>query len=319
MNYSYGDDEDTAEMVTTTVETELPDDYEALRQVFIAEGGNPGTKRFQAAEMRAQDKAHIEVNQAIKRQQENMHPLSRFARDFIMRGMEFIAMIFTVLLVLGGMLIGSVLLIMAEIAAVSKGFAVIESSPLLSVLYACTTVFFFLTVLFIREIIAHKQQAEPQPVLSMRLMMQRVLYFLGIRRDWRVMYKDRKPILLQVDSAVTWLMWTIVLFGLLGRLSERMAGLTGNWMDGLRAIAMQSTLQEMTALVGALVMTVALLLATHFIVYFVHMLYVRMTGGGVDVAVNFSDSFSIDTVIERERVSLLKTEILRLRAKNGTT
>lgn len=298
----------------------LPDDLDALHRLFIAVGGNPSTKTFQAAEMRAADKAHLEVNSAVQRQQEAMHPAARFARNAVLRGMELIAMLFTVGLVLCGMFFGSLLLVIAEITAVYKGFLVIESDGLLAILYATTLVLFFLTVLFIREIIARKQESEPQALFSLRSVAKRVLYLLGFRvGGWAVEYRQRKPLLIQVDNTITWMMYAIVLFGLLGRLHERMADLRGNWLMGLQQLISQSSLQEMLGLVGALVMTVALLLATHFIVYFVHSLFVRVTGGGIDVsAANFTDGLSIEVAIEREKRNLYKTEILRLYARNKT-
>jgi hypothetical protein len=297
---------------------DLPDDAEALKELFIQLGGNPSTQTFQRAEMRAVDKAHIEVNTAITRQQQAMHPWALAARNLVLRGMEVIAVVFTVVLVLFGMLIGSGLLVIAEVAAVYKGFQLIEPSGVLALLYACTTVLFFLTVLFIREIVARKSENEPQPVFSLRLLVTRVVYFLGVRRVWAVEYRQRKPLLVQVDNAITALSYTMILFGLLGRLQERMSGLTGNWLDGLRQLVTLSSLQEMVGMVGAVMMTLALLSSTHFILYFVHLLYVRVTGGGVDVAVNFSEGLSLEAAVEREKINLYKTEILRLRAKNRT-
>jgi hypothetical protein len=293
----------------------LPDDLEALQRLFIASGGNPTTKTFQAAEMRAVDKAHLEVNTAIKRQQEAMHPWALAARNLVLRGMEIISVLFTVVLVLFGMLIGSGLLVIAEVAAVYKGFQLIEPSGVLALLYAGTTVLFFLTVLFIREIIARKSENEPQPAFSLRLAVRRLTYFLGVRKAWSVEYRQSKPLLQQVDHAITALTYTMILFGLLGRLQERMSKLSGNWLNGLEQILTQSSLQEMVGLVGAVVMTMALLSSTHFILYFVHLLYVRVTGGGVDVTVNFSEGLSLEAAVEREKVNLYKTEVLKLYAR----
>lgn len=296
----------------------LPDDLDALHRLFIASGGNPNSKSFQAAEMRAVDKAHLEINTAIKRQQEAMHPWALAARNMVLRGMEIIAVLFTVVLVLGGMLFGSLLLVIAEVAAVYKGFLLVEAGGVLALLYAVAIVLFFLTALFIREVIAFKSAVEPQPLFSLRTAFRRVLYFLGfgLSDAWTLQYHQQRPLLIQVDGAIRWLMRTIVLFGLLGRLEGRMSQLSGNWVNGLQQLISQSSLPEMLALVGALVMTIALLLATHFNVYFVHSLFVRVTGGGVDVsAANFSNGLSVEALIERERQNLYKTEILKLYAR----
>lgn len=294
---------------------ELPDDREALIQEFIAAGGNPNAKTFQAGELRAREKARADIHHAVERENAARHPASKLAANIILRGVELIAVAFTIVIVLAGMVIGSVLLILAEIAAVQKGFLTID--PVFAPLYAVATVLFFVVVLFIREIIARGASDEPAPVFSLRYAVRWLIYFLGIRRNWTPEYRAKRSLLLRVDSAITWLMYTIVLFGLLGRLSEKVSTLSGNWIDGIEHIIRESSFQDMIGYIGATVMTVALLLSTHFIIFFVHKLYVQVTGG-VHM-VNFSERSSPELLVEREVNQFYKNEILKLRARNQSS
>lgn len=295
----------------------LPDDLEALRALYIREGGNPNSKVFQQGEHRARQKAMADYADVQRRQLEQRSPLQRFAGSVILRGMEFIAVLFTLVLVLGGLTVGTVLLVTAEISAVENGFSAID--PERAQLYAVATVLFFIVVLFIREVIARdageSAGTELKQVFSLRSVARRLVYLLGIRRGWQPEYKAHKTLLSRADSAVTWLMWTIILFGLLGRLLSEIDGLNMAWHAALAHIVTQSTLKQIVGYVAAIPAMIGLLLATHFVVYLIHQIYVRVTGG-LDVT-SFLDGYSAEGAIETETLKFYKSEVLRLRAKSN--
>lgn len=207
-------------------------DIDTLRRLIIEEGGNPNTKTFQTGEMTARQRAQQEINRReseIKQRQSAVH---RIASEAITGGLQLLAVVFTLLVLLVGTLVGVMLLIVAEIAAVQKGFAVIDSG--FAFLYAATTVLFFFVVLFIGEIIRRSSANEERPVFSLRQVLEWLIYFIGVntRNGWKPRYKSRVPLLVQVDNAVRWLMYTILIFGLLGRLADTLA--TVKTADGVQ-------------------------------------------------------------------------------------
>lgn len=294
-------------------------DIEELRRLIIEEGGNPNTKAFHTGEMTARQRAQQEINRReseIKQRQSVFH---RMASEAITGGLQVLAVAFTLLVLLVGTLIGVFLLIVAEIAAVQKGFAAIDAD--FAFLYAATTVLFFFVVLFIGEVIRRSAANEDRTVFSLRQVLEWLIYFTGISwwNTWKPRYKRREPLLIQVDNAVRWLMYTIVIFGLLGRLADTLAevktieGVKLNWQAAIGHIWQSATLEQMIGYVGSVVMTIALLLATHFIVYFAHLLFTQVTGG---INLNLSEGYSSELVIEGEVTKYYRTELLKLKAKN---
>lgn len=293
---------------------DLPDDIEGLRALYIREGGNPNTKPFQGGEYRAKQKALAEYADIQRQQLAGRSALQRLVGEVILRGMEVIAVLFTLVLILGGLTVGTVLLVIAEISAVENGFTAID--PDRAGLYAIATVAFFIVVLFIREVIARDagETTELKQLFSLRYLVQRAIYFVGWRNDWQPEYRAHRTLLNRADSAVTWLMWTIILFGLLGRLLSEISGLEMAWYEALRHIIEQSTLRQLVGYIASIPAMVGLLLATHFVVYLIHQIYVRVTGG-LEVT-NFFDGYSADLMVENEVKIYYQTEILKLRAKN---
>lgn len=290
------------------IQTQLPEDVDALKALLIQAGGNPNSLSALRGEMLARDKARAEIR---RRQQEAISGRGRLRAGiarFVTTSVEMVAVAFTVIIVLGGLTIATLLLLVADIAAVADGFETITTDN--AMLYAVATVLFFIVVSFIYEIVAARSAiGGSERVISMRHFWRWLKYFAGVGSDWEEQYRASAPLVKLVGGAVRWLMWTIVLFGLLGRLAEKMQGATDAWHMALRRIVLESTLAEMGGYVGAVVMTVALLLAIRFVVYFVHQVFDRVTGG-IDTA-SFFDDFSPDAIIDAEVTAYWKSEVLR--------
>lgn len=293
-----------------------------LRSDYIALGGNPNLKTHQEGELRVRNKALAEVSAEEKRQNAQRGKFWLFAASIAKNGLATVAVLFTLFGVVGGSLFGTALLVLAETAAVEKGFNVIDKQ--FSLLYALATVSFFVVVQFIRQVVARSESADIRPAFSLRHLVGWLAYVLGFGRvlylgkEWETRYVKPKSLLAQIDTAITWLMWSIIIFGLLGRLSEKIVDLTAlNWRDAITQIVVQSNLTDVFAYAGSLVMTVALLYSTHVVIYLFHLIFVQVTGG---LDVNFlqqgSGLPSPELVIDRELQNYWKTEVLKLQAKN---
>lgn len=300
----------------------LSSDTDELRRQFIEYGGNPNTKTIRQGELTARSQARAEYAQAQKQVVESRGRFANAASELVTRGMQGVAVLLTLVLVVGGLTVALTLLIVAEWAAVQKGFSAID--PTYAPLYSAATVFFFVSTLFIREVIARNATRDDERVFSLRYVAQWLVYFLGFNRNWRPQYRRNISLLNRVDSAVRWLTYTIVLFGLLGRLFDTINGLNGSWLDALQHIITQSTFTQMMGYVGSVVMTIGLLLATHFAVFFVHSIYVNVTGG---LKVNVSNFFevSLDDLVDAQTLRywqdavLIQREKFLLKAANQTS
>ena len=298
----------------TQVEGETVD---KLRADYIALGGNPNLKTHQEGELRARNKALAEVAAEEKRQSAMRGRFWSFAANLAKNGLASVAVLFTLFFIVGGSLFGTALLVLAETAAVEKGFNVIDKQ--FSLLYALATVSFFIVVQFIRQVVARSTNEDIRPAFSLRHFVQWLAYVLGLGRVFKTRYVKHKSLLSQIDTAITWLMWSIIIFGLLGRLSEKIVDLTTlNWRDAITQIVVQSNLTDVFAYAGSLVMTIALLYSTHVVIYLFHLIFVQVTGG---LDVNFlqqgsGNQYSPDLTIERELSNYWKTEVLKLQAKN---
>lgn len=282
--------------VNTQTPPELEDDY---RQQFIEYGGNPNLKSIRESELAVRNQVHMEYAQRRKLEADMRGRWAEMAREIVTRGMQGVAVALTLVLVLGGMTIALVLLIVAEWAAVEKGFRVID--PSYAGLYSAAAVFFFISTLFIREVIARSATRDDERVFSLRYVAQWLVYFVGFGDRWRPQYRHHVSLLNRVDNAVRWLTYTIVLFGLLGRLAESLMKHGAiPWTEALQKIIEQSTLAEIMGYIGSVVMTIGLLLATHFAIYLIHSVYVQVTGG-LNVSASDFLEVSLEDSIEAAR------------------
>jgi len=297
-------------MMTANMREELPTDVQALRAAVIDAGGNPNAASFNNGLLKARQKARSEFAAAQHREREALPAFYRNAGTWIMRGVQLIATFMFAVIILLGVVAGTVVLVVAEVIAVRAGFDTID--PQYSMLYSIASVGFLLVLLLIRETLIGKVEDEPTRVFSLVYVRRWLSYFFGIGKGWRDQYTQHRNMLTQIDGAIRLLMWTIVLFGLLGRLSMKFTEIDAmNWFAGLRHIIEASSLRDMMSYIGATVMTAALLLGTHFIIHFIHEVYQRVTGG---LEISFLSTTSVDDYIQQAEIVYLQTEYLRLTA-----
>lgn len=296
-------------MADTPFSHHSPDE---LREQYVRYGGNPNLKHIRQGELTARNQARAEWHAQQKAASDARGRFANMASAWVTRGMQGVAVALTLVMVVGGLTIALVLLIIAEWSAVQKGFSAID--PVNAPLYSAATVFFFISTLFIREVIARSATRDDERVFSLRYAVQWLIYFLGFSGDWRPIYRHNKSLLNRVDGAVRWLTYTIVLFGLLGRLFDTIQGLDGSWIDALEHIVTQSTFTQMMGYLGSVVMTIGLLLATHFAVYFIHAIYVQVTGGLQVNASSFLE-VSLDDLVSAQEQRFWQDAVLIQRQK----
>jgi hypothetical protein len=287
---------------------ELSENLDELRQQVIAQGGKPQSASFMSGELRARKAARQDFYQ---RQKENAKAQPQWYRDigdFIIRGVRVVSVFVAGALLVLGLLVGTGVMIWAELQAVASGFDTID--PRYAGLYSVATVGFFLVILIVRETIVGRVDDEPRRMFSLRYAVRWLIYFIGFGKSWQPEYVKSRGLLVGIDSAIRLLMWTIIIFGLLGRLAEKMTMIeTMAWMDGLRYVVEQSSLKDIFGYIGATVMTAALLYATHFIVHFIYEVYEQVTGG---LGIDFLSQDSIEDYEQRAVVLYYQTEVLRL-------
>ncbi len=207
---------------------------------YIKAGGNPQGQRVQTLLAQTRERATQDW-QARQAVAAEARPLwAKKAADFAGKALSWIAISFTIAGLPVGLALATIGLVVAEVVAVHEGFLVI-TEQLLAVIYSVVTVLAYVALLFVRESMHEKAS---------------------------------------ITHVVRGLLWTIVLFGLLGRLSIPLQKYSAEaWGTAIVKIATESNLQTLIGFIGAPVATYALLIGTEFSVRYIYGRYVGVTGG----------------------------------------
>lgn len=207
---------------------------------FIKAGGNPQGQRVQALLAQTRERATQDWQSRQEIAAAARPVWAKKAADFAGKALSWISIGFTIAGLPVGLALATIGLIVAEVVAVHEGFLVI-TAPFLAVVYSVVTVLAYVALLFVRESMVEKAH---------------------------------------ITQVVRGLLWTIVLFGLLGRLAVPLQTYSGDaWNLALLKIATESNLQTLIGFIGAPVATYALLIGTEFSVRYIYGRYVGVTGG----------------------------------------
>lgn len=295
-------------------------DIQELEKQYIEMGGNPTHAAFKSKLAEAQTYAIEQHNYELSQMTEIERKRPKWAKDageLAGKGLSLVATLFTFLFVLGGLFIGTIVLIAAELTAVYVGFAVMDSTHAL--LYSVALVLFYVVVLFIQEMILDKRGYTPQKQFSLKLLWEDMLYFFGHGDSWQLRYTDIPSAQRSISTTVKLSTWAIIIFGVLGRLEGKIAELSNlRWYEALQSILLDSKLSDFVGYFGMFIATAALLWSTKWIVVFIYEQFRRVTGG---VIVQDFSSASIVIQSPAQRLEAVKrqvltSEILRLEARN---
>ncbi len=284
-----------------------------LQQELIAAGVNPGTKKFVDALQVAAERGREQADRAQEADQaREKNKTVQYTRQFARGALAVTAVVFVLLVIALGMTGGVGLLLWAEFEAVKKGFGVVDEG--LSSLYAGASIGMFVSLSLVQLLIADNEGISKSEMFNLRMVRRWWRHFTG--KDGGVRYREAS-LYEGAQAARQWLMWTIVLFGVLGRLRDIIRGAPAlqdaAWYDGLAHLATDSNLETMTGTVGTLVMTVGLLAGTHFIVYFMYQMFRGMTGV---VNLNFTfAALSPEEYVWREQRKVYLVALERQRRK----
>jgi hypothetical protein len=297
-------------------------DVQELEKRFVELGGSPTHYQFkrkvEAAQALAIEQYEHETSQAAIA--ETKRPTwAKVAGERAGKGLAYVSTFFTFLFVLGGLLVGTFVLIAAELTAVYVGFSVMDSAH--APLYSVALVLFYVVVLFIQEMIIDKRGYTAQKKASLRLMFEDAMYFLGIGKTWQMRYNELPSAQQNISITVKLSTWAIIIFGVLGRLQDKIsdpafANIT--WHEAIKRIVLDSSLSDFVGYVGMFIATAALLWSTKWIVVFIYEQFRRVTGG---VMIQDFSNASISILspvemIEAQTAKVYQSEILRLEAKN---
>ena len=290
-----------------------------LQRVFAKSGGKLN-KHLENKLLASEDTA---IAKYEKRREQSLIETShrpewaQRAANWAGKGLAWVSLLFTFLFVLGGLFIGTLVLIAAELIAVHDGFAVVD--PKRAWLYSIAIVLFYVVILFIEQIVIDRDGYNQDVKLSLKTIIKDFQYFIGNGDDWIVQYKQLPSSSQHIARTVQVSTYSIISFGLLGRLDGKLAEYNHlAWHESSIEILLNSSLSDMFGYVGMLVATTALLWGTKWIIHFIYSNFRSVTGG---VAIqDFSGaSIVISTpaeMIEAEKLQLMRREILKLEARN---
>ncbi|MAU09641.1 MAG: hypothetical protein CL607_07460 [Anaerolineaceae bacterium] len=164
---------------------------------------------------------------------------------------EIVMTVAQALIVAFGVPTALMLLLVVEQQRVVSGIQLFEAHRGLAEFAAWALVLLNLVLEFTIEFIERRYQQEERPayVFSLRLMYERLAYFLGIQRDWQPQTRTsafRYRRLLGLVSA------SILVLALAGSMQTVISETDGAWYEALQQIAVASSLSQLMTWVGGL-------------------------------------------------------------------
>lgn len=153
------------------------------------------------------------------------------------------------------------LVLFVEIQRVAHGIQLFEASEQLAYLGAFVLVMMLLTLEFVVHYVEtkHGYHDDLKTNFSLRLFGQWLQYVIGWGDEWEARHKSPAH---EIKSYSNLLIATILALAVAGSMSSAISEIDGNWMQGVQAIATQSTLAELIEWIGGLLFALALVVGT---------------------------------------------------------
>lgn len=286
-----------------------PTELDSLRQQAAFIGINLNTETVRKQEARAR----LEGIQAYQ------DTLTKSQKAYKWLGAVFVtlahgaAIVIAGVLLVFGVLLGLPLLAIAEIIAVAEGFAVIN--PEFAYIYALPLVGFLFVSIFLQQSFRGQHTDVSTTRFSLRIVWRSLLYAVGIGSNWQPQTKEQLPLALVLNNAVRAGTLAVVATGLLGRLAPKIIGNPLPWHQTIQNLITASTLAEFAGYVSAVLMTMALLSMSHFVIHFIQNIYQGVVGS---LNVNFSSentAASQEAFIELATAKMYRNLIANKQAK----
>lgn len=302
-------------VISTIMDTPLPDDPEELRRIYIERGGNPGWKRFQAGERAALARARKRVEEA-KAANPFASASASIGSAIALLSVYFVRVVFIV-----GLPVALIAVLFAEGFAITEGFSIFVPGGA-AIIYGVALMIFLLVILFVYEVVHRSNSEVGEEVFSLRSLGQRVRYTIGWGDQWVEQKKEAPSPVRKVEWAMQAVARSIIFFGILGRLKvilnqTNVQGLT--WPQTIVKLLTESSLETILGLIGNVLLAMTLLSSAHVIIYLIHRFYVLSTGGldiASESALGFLSVVNEDVVIEKELSQFLTDQIHLLEAQN---
>jgi hypothetical protein len=202
-------------------------------------------------------------------------------------------------------------LLIAEGVAAYNGFSSIMPEWTAGV-YAFVIMLVSTVSMFLREsLLQNSANIEISYKPTLALFLQRAAYFLGLNG---VQESEHSAALKMTQQALRLSVWSIVIFGILGRIKTNMDLTAPNvpWTQAIQQIVAQSNLSTFMEYVGSVLLPLAMYVCLHVLVYFIYRSYLLSTGG-VDITSNRAFDFlsppSYDALLRMERVVVYRDMI----------
>lgn len=194
----------------------------------------------------------------------------------------------------------------AEIQRVGLGVALFDAPR--ADLMAVVAVSTYLALLVVQASRANRGEPTARTVWSARLWARRVLYTLGLSRDWKPRGQTTDQ---QLHTAITRIGWLIILLGTVGTLQTKLTTYPGAWHEAVRDIATGSDLVTALAIAGGCLLTAGLLAGLHFITGFTYDKYTALLPEGADF---FALSSDVATAEQRAELVYLRTLLEKVKS-----
>lgn len=281
------------------------DEIEVLKTEYIRLGGKPHLAGVKKAEQNARNAAIERYQELLQAKESTQNAFTRWSKRAIEAGLQAVTAIFSLLITVVGMLIVPIALAIAEFEAVQVGFAI--WTPNLASTFAFVAVVTYFSLLFLRQVfLVRRSDKYTQVRFSLRHVWRDFCYLIGVGRNWSELPRTETPDVIMINGAIRLVMLAILFVGTLGRLKDVFAQYANEaWYIGLRLILEQSSLTEITGVLGQLIAVFAFLSASHFVVVFIHNHFQRLTGG-IELQDFLSDLPDLETLTRQAELDFWK-------------
>lgn len=284
------------------------------KQEFFESGGT--AKDWEKIEGAALRRASKRQEQDL-RNQESRRPASfRRARDIINWAFNWAVTLVSTLLLVGGILLSTVLIIILEIVTVESGLRLTGFEH--PTLYATLILIIYASGLFIEEHLREDIGAQAKEAWSLRRVLENIRYVIGLGH-WTPKQKKEPSMYEMAVASRTVIGAGIIVFAALGRVPDlaREVDNAGAARAGLDYFIQSATFIDWVTLAGTALMMWGLLRAFKFITHVVYVRFKALTGGIEDTTFFVVEEVpSIEVYVNREMKSSIENYLLEKQAQN---
>lgn len=253
----------------------MPDDLDSLQSMLRTEGVDLTSPRFQQA---IQKRLSVASNDSQSHSERTADYTK--VRAFFMTMRDYSSILFNFIFIVIGLRMGLVLLFYAEVLSVNMGIETFLKNGA-SVIISLTLILMYFAIEWRLSVVYLAQGVPPKYAFTLYNVIKRLGYIFHLGFDKKDFsqelvdsneYKD-------INRVRNVLIFLIVVLGILGRLDTLIETQSGDvWYQQIANIFTETNLKDFMSYIGGGSITLALLVATHYLIQYIAASYYMAVG-----------------------------------------